>query len=150
MINIIHYEDDIFFLNLTAKRLADGLKLELDPSLFHAHVLDEILFLSRSIVFFLDSLKTTQLKVNRVNYLKSIFAVNKQLIEILNSLLTRQVPFAEHLADQFDHLTNLRTQHSEYEYEIRDAMTTSKKSTVQDHEALSEEEYRILLSPEDE
>ena len=150
MVNIIHYEDDMFYLAYTVKRLSDGLKLDLDPSLFLGQIRIDIAFLSQSLAFFLDSLKNTQLKVNRLNHLKNVFQVNKLFIELLNFILTEQSPFSQHLREYFPNLADLRIQHTEYEHEIRDALKTSKKAVNQDHEALSEEEYRDLLSPDED
>lgn len=150
MINIIHYEADLFYLNYTVKRLSDGLKLELDPSLFQMQIRSDITFLSHSLAFFLDSLKSTQLKVNRLKYLKNVFQVNKIFIEMLNSILTEQSPFALHLKEFFPTLSDLRIQHTEYECEITDAMKTTKKAVNQDDESLSEEEYRTLLAPDED
>lgn len=150
MINIIHYEDDIFFIHYCIKRLSDGLKLELDPSVFLVQIRNDINFLSQSLAFFLDSLKSTQLKVNRLHHLKNLFQVNKLFIELLNAILTEQSPFSQHLKDDFARLSEIKIQQTEYECEIKDALKTSRKLTAHDHEALSEEEYRILLTPDDE
>jgi hypothetical protein len=150
MINIIHYDDDIFFLTYTVKRLADGLKLELDPSLFLKKYLEEIDFLSRYIEFFLESLQSTKLKINRINYLKSVYKLNKLFIEMLNKILTEQVPFSQNLKTQFSRLAGIKDSHIEHEQAIKDALNVGRSPSAQDNEALSEEEYRILLSPEEE
>ena len=150
MINIIHYEDDIFYLTAMVKRLSDGVKLELDTSLFLNKILEEIAFLSRSIEYFIDSLKSSKLKVNRLNYLKGMYKLNKLFIELLNAVLTEQVAFAKNLKNHFPHLAGLRDRHIEHESAIKEALHVGKGPSGQEHEVLSEEEYKILLSPDED
>ncbi len=150
MISIIHYEDDIFYLTAIVKRLSDGVKLELDTSLFLNKVLEEIAFLSRSIEYFMDSLKSTKLKVNRLNYLKSVYKLNKLFVELLNSVLTEQVPFSKNLKNHFPHLAGLRDRHIEHETAVKEALHLGMGPSGQEHEVLSEEEYKILLSPDED
>jgi uncharacterized pyridoxamine 5'-phosphate oxidase family protein len=150
MINIIHYDDDIFFLTAMVKRLFEGLKLELDSSLFLNKILEEIAFISRSIEHFMESLKSTKLKVNRLNYLKNMYKLNTLFIEMLNAVLTEQVAFAQNMKNHFPHLTTLRDRHLDHESALKDELNAGKSPGGQDHEVLSEEEYKILLSPDDE
>ncbi len=150
MINIIHYEDDIFYLTSMVKRISDGIKLELDTSLFLNKILEEIAFLSRSIEYFMESLQSTKLKVNRLNYLKNMYKLNKLFVEMLNNILTEQVPFAQNLKNHFQHLSSLRDRHIEHESAIKDALNAGKSPAGQENEILSEEEYKILFSPDEE
>ena len=150
MINIIHYDDDIFYLTYTVKRLFDGIKLELDASMFLNKVLEDIAFVSRSIEFFLESLKTSKLKVNRLNYLKNMYKLNKLFIEMLTTIITDQAAFASQLKNHVTHLTSLRDRHIEHEQILTNAMSKGKNPALEDSDMLSEEEYRILLSPDEE
>jgi hypothetical protein len=150
MINIIHYDDDIFYLTYTVKRLFDGLKLELDASLFLNKLLEDIAFVSRSVEFFLESLKSTKLKVNRLNYLKNMYKLNKLFVEMLNSTLTEQAAFAPQLKNHFTHLAALRDRHIEHEHVLIEALNKGHHPSAQESDILSEEEYRILLSRDED
>src|SRR4030066_308687 len=126
MVNIIHYDDDIFYLTHTVKRLFDGIKLELDATLFLNKILEDIAFVSRSIEFFLESLRSSKLKVNRLNYLKNMYKLNKLYIEMLNAILTEQAAFAPLLKHHFTHLGSLRDRHIEHEHDLHQAITKGK------------------------
>ena len=150
MVNIIHYEEDIFYLTHTVKRLYDGLKLELDASLFLNKVLEDVAFVSRSIEFFLESLRSGRLKVNRMAHLKNVYKLNKLFIEMLNAVLTEQAVFAPQLKHHFPHLTTLRDRHTSHEEALSSMFTKGKHPEAQESDILSEEEYRILFSQNDE
>jgi hypothetical protein len=150
MINIIHYDDDIFYLTYTVKRLSDGIKLELDAALFLNKILEDMAFVSRAVDFFLESLKSSKLKVNRLNYLKNMYKVNKLFVEMLNALLTEQAAFAQNMKSHFPQLQAMRDRHIEHEHTIRDAMHAGKHPAADEGDGLSEEEYRILLADNEE
>ncbi|RPJ06886.1 MAG: hypothetical protein EHM28_09085 [Spirochaetaceae bacterium] len=149
MTNIIHYEDDIFFLSATAKKLADSLMLELDPSLFADKIISEINYLSKTIEYFMNQLKTTTLKVNRQNYLKSIFLVNKQYIDILTGILSGKYPFSIHLSGERGSMEASKLRHTEFSSELEDTLAGINK-TPGEKDVISEEEYKILFTPDQE
>ncbi|MBN1525040.1 MAG: hypothetical protein JW904_11185 [Spirochaetales bacterium] len=149
MTRIINFEDDIFFLAYSVKKLADGLLLELDPSIFLDKIVEEISFVSRSVDFFINQLKSTSLKVNRVNYLKSIHKLNAQFTDVINGIVSEKFPFSIHMKQHKGNIEPLLTRHREYETEISDALSGEMKDGSHDKEIISEEEYKILFAPDE-
>jgi hypothetical protein len=146
MINIIHYDEDIFFLSIMVKRLIDGLKLELDGPLFLIKIVEEIEFISRSIEYFMSSLQGNNLKVNRLQYLKNLYKLNKLFIELLHGILTDQILFSKNVKNHSAHFSELRDHHISHELKIKSGLHIDKNQMKYDHDMLSEEEYKILLS----
>lgn len=148
--NIIHYENDLFYLNYHLRLLNDSLKLDLDPSIYKLHLRNEIAFLAETIIFFFDSLKHSQLKVNRLHYLKKLYDINKGFVDFLNFIITGQSPSASIFKDDFSQLSAMREKHQRFEKEIFSILRASRQFSPDENESLSEEEYRVLFAPDEE
>jgi len=150
MTNIINYEDDIFFLTYMVKKLSDCLQLEIDPNIFLNKIIDEITFINKSIEYFFNTLKQSQLKVNRINYLKNILKLVSLFIDLLDELLKENLIFSKYMKDNFKYFLNIKKQLHQYLQEIKEIMTDIKDTSNLENDIISEEEYRILLSPQEQ
>jgi hypothetical protein len=142
MTNIINYEDDIFYLTHIVKKLADGIRLEIDPQTFKERIAGELLFVNACTEQIFASLKQSQLKINRDTILKNM---------LLDDIIHKNSPFSIHLQDHREKLLSMRNQHREFIQEIEDLLSAIYKKGNGDQETISEEEMRILLTnPEDD
>ncbi|MEJ2664054.1 MAG: hypothetical protein P8107_08425 [Spirochaetia bacterium] len=122
MTNIINYEDDIFYLTHIVKKLADGLKLEID----------------------------SQLKINRDTILKNMLRLNRHFIRLLDDIINQATPFTHYLQEKANRFSALKTRHAEFMQEIEDILSSIAKKGNGDQETISEEEMRILLTNHDD
>jgi hypothetical protein len=151
MTNIINYEDDIFYLTHIVKKLADGIRLEIDPQTFKERIAGELLFVNACTEQIFASLKQSQLKINRDTILKNMLRLNRHFIRLLDDIIHKNSPFAIHLQDHREKLLSMRNQHREFIQEIEDLLSAIYKKGNGDQETISEEEMRILLTnPEDD
>jgi len=146
MTNIINYEDDIFYLTHIVKKLADGIRLEIDPRTFKDRIVGELLFVNTCTGQIFDSLKKSQLKINRDTILKNMLRLNRQFIKLLDDIIHKNSPFAIHLQDHRERFLSMRNQHKEFIQEIEDLLSSIYKHGNGDQETISEEEMRILLT----
>ncbi len=150
MTNIINYEDDIFYLTHIVKKLADGIKLEIDPNSFKDIIYEEILFINKTSENLFNSLKKSQLKINRDLHLKNMLRLNRQYVYFLDDIINKNYPFTTYLQDHIDKLSSIKAQHTEFIAEIEDLLSDISKDSNGDQEIISEEEMRILLTNHEE
>jgi hypothetical protein len=150
MTNIINYEDDIFYLTHIVRKLADGLKLDIDPNTFKKLIIEEVSFLNKSIEALFHTLKNSQLKINRDLYFKSMLRLNRQYVGLLNDIINHTSPFALNLQEYTDMLLRFKSQHMEYITELEDLLSDITTNSNGDQEIISEEEMRILLTDHEE
>jgi hypothetical protein len=146
MTNIINYEDDIFYLTHIVKKLADGLKLEIDPVNFKDKVVSEIDFIHTCTGQIFTSLKKSQLKINRDTILKNMLRLNRHFIRLLDDIINQATPFTHYLQEDANRFSALKTRHTEFMQEIEDILSSIAKKGNGDQETISEEEMRILLT----
>ena len=150
MTNIINYEDDIFYLAHIVKKLSDGIKLDIDPHSFKDKIYEEILFINNTTGNLFNSLKKSQLKINRDLLLKNMLRLNRHYSNLLNDIINDNCSFTKYLQDYVDKLSSIQGQHAEYIEEIEDLLSEISKGSNGDQEIISEEEMRILLTDNEE
>ena len=150
MTNIINYEDDIFFLSHIVKKLADGIKLDIDPRRYKEKILAEILFVHESSKTLFATLKESQLKINRDLHLKNMLRFNRHYVDFLDNIIQDNFTFTKYFHEHTDKLTDIKAQHAEYIQEIEDLLSEITKDSNGDQEIISEEEMRILLTNHEE
>ena len=150
MTNIINYEDDIFYLTHIVKKLADGIKLDIDPNRYKDKIFDEILFIHESSKTLFDSLKKSQLKINRDLHLRNMLRLNRHYVNLLDNIIHDNFTFTKYLQDHTDKLSSIQSLHAEYIEEIEDLLSEITKDSNGDQEIISEEEMRILLTNHEE
>ena len=115
----INYEDDIFSLALQVRCLQDILKLEIDPEFFRERVLGDISWADAMIAKVYQSLVASSLFVKRQEHLREIQKLKRAFVETIDSLLSRRVPFAQHVVDSTESLQAIRDAHEKDIGDIR-------------------------------
>ncbi len=144
----INYEDDIFIVALQVRFVQDTLKLDVDPELFRERILGDIAWVGAVTTRLTQSLRESSVFVKRQDHLREILKLERSLVEILDSLLERQVAFAEHLADRMPELKAHRDSAAR-DIEAIGALLAGAGSPEEEH-IVSAEELRFLMTAEDE
>ncbi len=144
----INYEDDIFTVALQVRCLQDTLKLEVDPELFKDRIIGDISWIDGIIAKLYQSLRESSLYVKRQDYLRELQKLKRSYVEVLDSLVERRAPFAEHLAER---AADLRARRDGHVRDIDEIGTLLLGAGSADEEHIvSAEELRFLMTAEDE
>ncbi len=95
MPQMIHYQDDLFFLSTQVKALASVLSTEADPEYFKERVVGDIAFLDAQLRNFGSMLAKNALLIDRTEYLKLLERTIKAFSGILEKLVGNEYPRAE-------------------------------------------------------
>ena len=146
----INYEDDIFSLALLVRCLQDILKLEIDPEFFRDRVLDDISWAHSMIGRVYQGLLASSLFVKRQEHLREIQKLKRAFVDVLDGLITKQVPFAEHVAESLDKLTAFRDAHEKDIVDIKTALAGRGQAAPEEEHMVSPEELKFLMTTPDE
>jgi len=95
MPQMIHYQDDLFFLSVLVKTLDAGLSTEADPEHFRERIAGDIFFLDASIRTFHGLLAQNALLMDRAEYLKLLDRTAHAFCLVLERLLSGVYPRSE-------------------------------------------------------
>jgi hypothetical protein len=95
MPQMIHYQDDLFFLSVLVKALDSGLSAEADPEHFRERVAGDLFFLDGSLKSFHGLLAQNALLIDRPEYLKLLERTSRALRQVLERLVDGAYPRAE-------------------------------------------------------
>lgn len=146
----INYEDDIFSLALLVRCLQDILKLEIDPEFFRERVLSDIAWADSMIGRVYQGLLASSLFVKRQDHLREIQKLKRAFIEVLDGLLLKRVPFAEHVADSLDRLVAIREAHERDITDIKTTLAGRGQAAPEEEHMVSPEELKFLMTTPDE
>ena len=147
----VNYEDNIFFLKMLLKQLTAVFRLNLDAEIFEDKIIEDILFLDRTLDNLYDSLNGRTLMIDRLEYLKDLQKISGQFACLLEDILKKEQPFAARLENIFDKLRIIREKQQSHFTAIRDIVSDSARlQSGEANQLVSEEEFKFLLSPEEE
>jgi len=86
MPQMIHYQDDIFFLSVLVKAIDSGLSTEADPENFRDHVIASLEFIGASLQTFGGLLTQNVLLIERAEYVKLLERTARTYGHILERL----------------------------------------------------------------
>ncbi len=141
----INYEDDIFTLSLLVRNLSDILKLEIDAEFFRERIDGDIAFIDATARRIHESLAESPVFLKRQEYLKGMQRMQRSFIGLLEAILEKRFPFAEFLQGQADRYRAIREAHEKDLGDINSAL--SRSSGLEEQHMVSENEFKILLSP---
>jgi hypothetical protein len=142
MPQMIHYQDDLFFLSVLVKALDSGLSSEADPEHFRERVAGDLFFLDGSLKSFHGLLAQNALLIDRSEYLKLLERTSRALIQVLERLVGGGYPRSGEYASyrpQFE--TILKSQVaivSELEGALRSAQGEGAETDLVSQDELSE------------
>jgi len=92
MPQMIHYQDDLFFLSVQVKGLDSVLSTEADPEYFRDRVVGDLSFLDQALRTFGSMLAQNALLIDRPEYLKLLERTVRSFTGILEKLLGSEYP----------------------------------------------------------
>jgi len=98
MPQMIHYQDDLFFLSVLVRALDSGLSTEADPEHFRERVAGDLFFLDGSLKGFHVLLVQNSLLIERPECLKLLQRTSRSLIQVLERIMGGAYPRAESYA----------------------------------------------------
>ncbi len=141
----IHYEDNLFFLNLLVKTLRDGMTLDIDHDLFLDKVIEDIFFVDSLLVRLYASVRENIHMLRRIEYLRTISRAKKGFSDFLDAVLREELPFAASLGAFFPKLRSSRDEHLRDVMDIQSFLVSERLEPPDEEEIISQEEYRFLL-----
>ena len=146
----VNYDDNIFYLTLVFKGIAAGLKLNIDTGLYRDRIVEDIRFLDKTCSNIYQSLKANHLMIDRFTYLKGLYKLNSSFVALLEDILEERFPLASSLEQDFDLLQRIQSNRETELAGINEMITKQKGSTGDQEQIVSEEEFKFLLSAEEQ
>jgi len=146
----VNYEDNIFYLNLVFKGITAALKLNIDTALYRDRIVEDIRFLDKTSSTIYQSLKANQLMIDRLNHLKGLRKLNSDFIALLEDILEERLPMAADLEQDFDLLQRIQSNREVELNGLREMIARLADSAGDQEQIVSEQEFKFLLSPEEE
>ena len=142
----INYEDDIFSLALQVRCIQDILRLDVDPEFFRERVLGDIAWADDMIGRVYQSLVASSLFVKRQEHLREIQKLKRAFVDVIEGLLDRRVPFAQHITDSGDRLREIRDAHERDIADIREVLAGRGQVAPEEEHMVSAEELKFLMT----
>lgn len=147
MKNKIHYEDDLFFLNLQMKLLREGFQLQIDADFFLDKALEDIRFLDSCLGRLLAILKENDKLIRRAEYFYNLVKTENAFIDLLQDLLSDKLPFCENLVPYREDFTARLEAHRADVKEIRDLLKILTSEDEGREDVITQEEMSLLTDP---
>ena len=146
----VNYEDNIFYLTLIFKGISASLLLNIDTDLYRDRIIEDIRFLDKTSASIYQSLKANHLMIDRFTHLKGLQKLNSKVIALLEDILEERFPLASSLEQDFDLLQRIQSNRETELAGINEMITKQKESTDDQEPIVSEEEFKFLLSTEEQ
>jgi hypothetical protein len=146
----INYEDNIFYLKLILKQLQSGLKLSIDSALYAEKIAADIAFLDKTVGGILHSLETNLMLLDRLELLKDLEGFARLFAQFLDEVLTNESGLLSEIADHVHAFQQIKERRLEDSRRIREIINGSGSGEVEADQIVSEEEFKFLLSQDEE
>jgi len=145
----IHYEEDLFYLNLQMKWLREGLLLSIDPDYFQDKILSDLRFVDATLDKIYSTLKDNPNLIRRAEYLYNLVKVEGAFLELMAQLLNASGEMQEALAPYRSEFLQRKSSHEADVDEIRTLLRlVSEEEDKED--VITADELALLTRPEDE
>lgn len=145
----IHFEDDIFYLNLLVRTLRDGLELDLDPELFLNRIVDDLAFIDTAFERLLAELAGNERLIERNEQFLNLLEAEERFSEAIGRVSSGRGTLAQALAPFAERFAELRAASLRRRSEI-DAASTVRPGLDDDPNLVSSFELNELLKDDDE
>jgi len=137
------YEEGLYYMGLTCRRLKEGLALGLDPDLFEEHFLDEVDYIDSVFDRLQQSLLEEQHLIQRKEYSHQLILSRQIFHNLLNDML-RLSKEGLSFSQQGELIISLQNKNQSKIDEVI-ASFNLDKSEVSPEEVITHEEMNILL-----
>lgn len=140
----IHFEDDIFYLNLLIRTFRDGLELDLDPELFLTHAVDDLNFIDDVLERLLGELSENERLIERGDQLLNLLEAEERFTNTIGRVVSGKGTLSQAFAPFLERFAELRTHSLRRRSEIEGA-SSFKSSVPDDPYVVSQMELNELL-----
>lgn len=145
----VHFDDNLFYLNLLIRTYRDGWKLPLDAEFFLGKAIEDLDYLDSVLNRLQDWLSKNPHLVQRVDYLQNLASTKTAYARLLNDLLAPNHPFAAALAPYRDDLTRQERSHLQQTQELRQEIRHSLGGSSESDDVISPEELSLLMQDQE-
>ncbi len=145
----INYEDNLLFIDALIKGLSTGLNLQPDAEMFRDKMIEDIIFLDRTLNRLCESLRENIYLIRRAEFLRSVGKAERRFVGLLEEALSDSAPFADNLTPFRQKLEDLLTRHRRVVAEVQGLLEAETNDDAEAEDLVSQDEYRLLLAEED-
>jgi hypothetical protein len=145
----VNYGDNLFYIIALSRSLRAGLQLEIDPDYFRSKMLDDLIFLHRTLESLHETLHINTFLIDRNEHLRELMRAKRGFADLLSEILNDELPFARHLAEFRAKFTGIREQHVGDLADIQASMNNTHH-TDEPQNVVSEDEYKFLFQQSQE
>jgi len=145
----IHYEEDLFFLNLQMKGLREGFMLTVDPDYFQDKVLADIRFIDATLDKIFSTLKENPNLIRRAEYLYNLVKVEGFFVEMVTSILEGTGEMCEALEPYRNEFVQRGESHEADIQEIRTLLRLVSQEDERE-DVITADELSLLTRQDDE
>jgi hypothetical protein len=145
----IHYEEDLFFLNLQMKWLREGLQLTIDPDYFQDKILADLRFLDATLDKILSTLKENPNLIRRAEYLYHLVKVEGSFLELMSLVMNASGEIQEALAPYRTEFVQRRESHEADVEEIRTLLRLVSQEDERE-DVITNDELSLLTRRDEE
>jgi len=146
----IDYNDNIFLLSLKLKLIEDSLKLNLDTYFYISNIKSDIFFISEGIERYFNALIKNTILIDRTETLKNLKRLVSKFINLLVQLTDKDNDYSKHFDELTDKYNKSISIFNDFEDQIKSIITDYSIKTQDEKLIISENEYKVLFSNEDE
>lgn len=147
MKNKIHYEEDLFFLNLQMKLLREGFQLQIDADFFLDKTLADLRFLDSCLGRLFSILKDNDKLIKRAEYFYNLVKAETAFTDLLQELLDGKFAFCENLAPYREDFSSRLACHRADISEIRETLKILTSEDEGREDVITQEELHLLTEP---
>ena len=145
----ISYGDELYLLTLVLRELEQGVRLELESARFMDRMQANIAFLDEALGEYHTVLRANTHLPGKLEYLRRLCRLGTDFAVFLAGLAQATSAIGRSFAPLRDALQEMERRHVELARTGRRAMLDAGAEKGQELHGISDEEFRILLSPED-
>lgn len=140
----VNYGDNLFYILTLTRSLRAGLQLEIDPDYFRSKMIDDFMFLHRTLEHLHEALQTNTFLIHRNEHLRELMRAKRGFADLLSEILDESLPFSRHLSEFRAKLSGIRGQHVGDIADIQASMNTTPVGE-EPQNVVGEDEYRFLF-----
>lgn len=150
MAEMIHYEDDIFYISSCIKNLSKGIHLPVDADFFADKIIEDIYFIDKILAKLFIMLRDNINLIHRNEYLQQLLRAKNQFINLLESIRSGTPDFAENLSSLFPKLREIESEHFKDITQIKKMMSSFSDDEEAEDVISSSEYLELFKQSEDE
>ncbi|MDA3956624.1 hypothetical protein [Oceanispirochaeta sp.] len=145
MSEMVHYEDNLFYLHTEIINIQNGLKLSIDKEFFASRMISQIFAIDAVLNRHYDLLKENPYLIRRNDFLFSIQKLKTRLSKLIETVEEKKSFFSEKDAERFPELKRKMASHLADVQNIRKEISEKLENSTEDASSLSTSEYELLM-----